>query len=208
MATARPYPCRQALRGVPSALVLLASIALPPGSALGQAQPNRPPISVAGAAATVPVPDGYRLVILIRTTLIALNQANQTGNYSVLRDLGTPPFQAVNSDARLAEIFAALRLRRIDMSPLLFFDPQLARPAAVEGGVLRLMGLIPTKPERIVFDLGFEKFGEEWRLSAIVIDLQPEPVADAGAPPPDAKGKPDAPARTKAASKQKSEKSP
>jgi hypothetical protein len=36
------------------------------------------------------VPDDLKLIILIRTALIALNQANLTGNYSVLRDIAAP----------------------------------------------------------------------------------------------------------------------
>ena len=53
----------------------------------------------------------FKINMLIRTTLIALSQANQTGNHSVLHDLGTPQFQATNMDARLAEIFSDLRHR-------------------------------------------------------------------------------------------------
>jgi hypothetical protein len=136
--------------------------------------------------------------MLIRTTLIALNQANQTGNYSVLRDLGTPQFQAMNSDARLGEIFGKLRARNVDMSPLVFFDPKLVRKPAMEGGVLRLTGLIPTKPEQILFDMGFERVGDAWRLSAIVIDMR-----QAGEPAT-AQQQPDAsPAKVKAEAKEK-----
>ena len=39
----------------------------------------------------------------------------QDGNYTVLRDLGSPDFQA-NSAARLAEIFAQQRRDNIDLS--------------------------------------------------------------------------------------------
>ena len=46
------------------------------------------PLTVVAPADTA-MPDAYKLNMLIRTTLIALSQANQTGNYSVLRDLGT-----------------------------------------------------------------------------------------------------------------------
>jgi hypothetical protein len=140
--------------------------------------PPKQPLTVV-APADGAMPDAYKLNMMIRTTLIALNQANLTGNYSVLRDLGTPQFQAMNSDAQLAVIFAALRQRNLDLSPLLFFDPQLTRQPAIEpGGVLRLTGLIPTTPERILFDMGFERIGDQWRLSAIVIDVQqaPEPA--------------------------------
>jgi hypothetical protein len=57
----------------------------------GPAQPAKPG-----------VPDDLKLIILIRTALIALNQANLTGNYSVLRDIATPSFQQANNPARAA----------------------------------------------------------------------------------------------------------
>ena len=34
-----------------------------------------------------------QLVALIKSTIMALQHANQTGNYSVLRDLGSPVFR-------------------------------------------------------------------------------------------------------------------
>lgn len=128
-------------------------------------------------------PDDYKLNLLIRTTLIALNQANATGNYSVLRDLGTPQFQAMNTDARLSEIFAGLRSRNLDLSPVIFFDPKLVRePTMQAGGLLRLTGYVPTEPQRVLFDMGFERVGDQWRLSAIVIDVQPTPSTAAAEP--------------------------
>jgi hypothetical protein len=36
--------------------------------------------------------DRNGVLILIRSTLLALHHANQTGNYTVLRDLGAPGF--------------------------------------------------------------------------------------------------------------------
>ena len=39
-------------------------------------------------------------MILIRSTLLAANHANLTGNYTVLRELGTPDFQQTNNSAR------------------------------------------------------------------------------------------------------------
>jgi hypothetical protein len=57
------------------------------------------------------VPDDLKLIILIRTSLIALNPANLTGNYSVLRDMAAPGFQQANNAAQLAQIFSDLRNR-------------------------------------------------------------------------------------------------
>jgi len=142
-----------------------------------------PPVTpIAVAEAPAQVPDAYKLNMLIRTTLIALSQANQTGNYSVLRDLATPQFQASNTDARLGEIFATLRNRSIDFSPILFFDPKLVRPATMQpNGMLRLTGYIDTRPERVLFDMGFEHVNNQWRLSAIIVDMQTPPAAAAQA---------------------------
>jgi hypothetical protein len=136
--------------GLAAALTAVASAAPEDKSAPS----SKTPLTVEQSAGQMP--DAYKLNMLIRTTLIALNQANQTGNYSVLRDLGTPQFQAINTDAKLAEIFAALRNRKLDLSPLLFFDPKLIREPAVQSGLLRLTGYIPTDPERILFDMGNE----------------------------------------------------
>jgi len=178
-----------------------AQIALVPAALLGMlpvppllAQtPSTTPIAVAETASQLP--DAYKLNMLIRTTLIALSQANQTGNYSVLRDLGTPQFQASNTDARLGEIFATLRNRSIDFSPILFFDPKLVRPAAIQpNGMLRMTGYIDTRPERVLFDMGFEHINNQWRLSAIIVDMQTPPAAAAQQPKAAAKEKAKAPA--------------
>ena len=169
--------------------VLLSAAA---GSPLLAQPPAATPITVAETATQVP--DAYKLNMLIRTTLIALSQANQTGNYSVLRDLGTPQFQASNTDARLGEIFATLRNRGIDFSPILFFDPKLVRPAALQpNGMLRMTGYIDTRPERVLFDMGFEHINNQWRLSAIIVDMQTPPAAAAQAPKSAAKEKVKAP---------------
>jgi len=182
-------PERQTFRLILAAVAVAATTigAAPGGPTSAEPAAPKAPLAVAGKPA---LPNPYKMNMLIRTILIALSQANQTGNYSVLRDLGTMRFQASNTDTRLGEIFADLRQRKLDFSPVLFFDPKLIRQPAIEGEMLRLTGFIPTTPERIVFDMGFELQGEEWRLAAIVIDVQPvAPQTAAQTPAPAAKGK-------------------
>lgn len=157
-------------------------------------------------APPVAIHDQYKINMLIRTTLIALSQANQTGNYSVLRDLGTPQFQAVNTDARLGEIFAALRQRNLDLSPVLFFEPKLIRPPAVQdNGILRMTGFLDTKPERVLFDMGFESVQGQWRLSAIVVDIKAPTTETAEPAAPSSK---DAASKNETKTKAKPAKSP
>ncbi len=145
------------------------------GLAQAKSQPSQVAQQVAVQGPTLP--DPYQMSMLIRTSLIALSQANLTGNYTVLRDLGSPAFQAMNSAARLTEAFADLRQRRLDFSPVLFFDPKLVRePALDAAGRLRLRGFIETRPEQINFDMLFEKIGGDWRLFGLAVQMQPMPV--------------------------------
>jgi hypothetical protein len=149
------------------------------------------------------VPNDEKLVMLIMSTLIALNQANATGNYSVFRDMGSPGFQAANSPAKLAEAFANLRRRDLDLSPILFFQPKLLRKPEIDArGMLRVTGFFPTKPERVNFDLLYQPVQGQWRLFGIAADTsraQPAataPVAPETAPAQEANPSPSAGAPT------------
>ena len=149
---------------------------------------NQNPAPATANAAAPSVPDDYKLELLIRTTIIAVNQANATGNYSVLRDLAAPGFQDANNAARLAEIFAGLRGRKLDLSPILVFPPKLVQPPMIQpDGRLRLTGFFDTKPERVIFDMMFEMRNGDWRLFGIALEVAPPGAAgaaDAAPPPP------------------------
>lgn len=121
-----------------------------------------------GQARSINVPPPLQLSIMIKTTLIAYNHANQTGNYSVLRDLGSPNFQKANTPAHLAEIFHDERHRNVDLSAVVLLAPKLVRPAAIDAqGRLVLVGLFDSKPEQVNFTLAFEVVDGLWRLYAI-----------------------------------------
>ena len=130
-----------------------------------------------GATAGAPklaVPGDEKLLAMIRSTLIALNQANATGNYSVFREMSAPGFQVANSSAKLAESFAELRRRNFDLSPILLLRPKLLRrPELNAGGMLRVTGFFPTRPERLNFDLMFQSVGGQWRLFGIAANTSP-----------------------------------
>jgi hypothetical protein len=120
------------------------------------------------------VPSDDVLLILIRATLIALDQANATGNYTVLRELGAPGLQSANSAARIAEAFADLRNRHLDLSPILLIQPKLYRkPVITPRGMLRITGFFPTDPERINFDLLFSAVQGRWRPFGISVNTVP-----------------------------------
>jgi hypothetical protein len=127
--------------------------------------------------------DRNGVLILIRSTLLALDQANKTGNYTVLRDLGSPNFQA-NSAARLAEIFAQQRKDNVDLSGIAVIDPQLTLLPQIEAnGMMHMAGFFPSVPTQVNFELGFEPVGGRWRLFALSVSFgQAAPTAPQ--PPP------------------------
>lgn len=147
-----------------------------------QAQQSGP----ASAAQTgMAVPEQFKLDLLVRTTIIAINQANITGNYTVFRDLTAPVFQVQNSPARLAEVFSTLRKRNLDLSPVVFFQPKFQRPPAIENGLLRMTGFFATRPEQVNFDLAFQNVNGRWLLVGVSITTAPN-TATASAVKPDA----------------------
>lgn len=118
---------------------------------------------------------------LVWATVIALDQANRTGNYSVLRDLGAPSFQANNSAATLGGIFATLRNQRFDLSNALIVSPVYLQPPATQGSALRAKGMFPLRPTAVGFDLMFQNISGEWRLLGIsVAPLAPARAATKG----------------------------
>ena len=140
-----------------------------------RAQIAEPPVS------SQPVPGGLELSKLIWTTMAAIDHANQSGNYSVLRDNAAPGFQIINNPARLAEIFAGLRTSRIDLSNTLLLAPSYsAPPAVVEKDVIRVRGAFGLRPTAITFDLFYQWVQGKWRLYGVSIgqesiaNIQPE----------------------------------
>ena len=123
---------------------------------------------------------------LIRSTLLTLNDANRTGNYTVLRDLASPDFQAKNTAADLAQIFTDLRRRNFDLFAVALAAPQLTSAPHLDANkMLRLTGVFPTRPLQINFDLLFQNVGGQWRLFGIAVATPQAPPAKSEAPPKD-----------------------
>lgn len=160
---------------------------------LAQVPKSAPPETQAPKPANI---DRNGVLILIRSSLLALDQANKTGNYTVLRDLGAPGFQ-VNTAARLAEIFAKQRNDNLDLSGVAAIDPQLSLLPQIEpNGLMRMAGFFPSIPSQVNFELAFAPVNGQWRLFGISVSIgqtaptapqapaAPQPQAAAPAPQP------------------------
>jgi hypothetical protein len=130
-------------------------------------QPSNVPVSIS--------PNDRALAgILIKNTLIAVNQGNLTGNFTVLRDLASPGFRTRNSAGDLATIFQNLKQKKIDLSPVVVLDPLIAPPQVTKDGLLLIEGYFPSNPLRIVFKLGYIKSETGgWMIDAVSVGVVP-----------------------------------
>ena len=147
------------------ARLLLAALLLPISIGPAAAQAPRP------AAAVNAIPDQAGLARMVWSTMAAVDHANKTGNYSVLRSLGSPDFQAVNGAPALSRIFASLRERGVNLSDTLSIEPSYEL-AALEGGMLRLRGAFRMRPQAVQFDLLYQ-WNQGWMLNGIAVRTVP-----------------------------------
>ena len=106
---------------------------------------------------------------LVKTSLIAVNQGNLTGNYSVLRDLGNAAFLQKNTSADLAVLFANFRRNNVDFSGIVELTPIFTQvPIITEQNIIRAMGYFPTTPN-IQFDIIYQFVGNRYRIDSISV---------------------------------------
>jgi hypothetical protein len=132
-----------------------------------QAPAPKPP------AAQIQMPPPEAMIIMIRSSLVALSQANTTNNYAVLNALGSDSFRQANPPARLAQIFAPFRTNNIDLAPVVFVTPQLSQQPKIENGRLHLVGYFPTQPMQVLYDVQYEPSGGVWKLYGLSVNLNP-----------------------------------
>ena len=177
--------CRKVLSA--SLIVILTACT----GALGEDEPPEKPKEAAPGQSQpqVIMPDAEKIVLLLRTTLVTLNDAIQTGNFTVLRDVGAPDFREANSAARLSQVFSNLASQGVDLSAVTTIAPQLTEAPALDQqkGMLHLKGFFPGQPVQINFEMLYEAAGGRWRLFGLSVQpanstTQPQSATgDAGA---------------------------
>lgn len=159
------------------AILYMASLLIAAGAVPAGAQAPAP------AAAAQPVPSALELSKMVWSTMLAIDHANRAGNYSVLRDLGSPGFQANNDAAQLATVFASIRQGGIDLSNTLLLAPSYsAAPAIIAPGVLRVQGSFGLRPTGVSFDLYYQWDAGRWKLFGV--SIVPIEMARVQPPPP------------------------
>lgn len=169
---------KNVFNGAVAKILLVSAVFMPFGASLHaqQAQAPRPNVPGPQAPTQLQLPAQEALVIMIRSSIVALSQANVTNNYTVLNALGSRNFRAANSPARLANVFQSYRANRIDLSPVVFLNPQLIAQPTISNGKLRLIGIFPSKPLQVNFDLTFEPEDGVWKILGLSVNLSQAPA--------------------------------
>ncbi|MEL7445963.1 MAG: hypothetical protein AAGK02_09130 [Pseudomonadota bacterium] len=169
------HSCRSCFPAFSLSAALSLGVALAPVSVQAQqsTQPAaQPQPSVQPPASARPTPSQLELSKLIWSTIAAVDHANRSGNYSVLRDLSSQAFQVNNNAAKLAQIFTGLRNSNVDLSNALLVPPTYYEPAQlVRDDVFRVRGLFQLRPVSIGFEMYFQWEQGRWKLFGI--DIQP-----------------------------------
>jgi hypothetical protein len=144
-----------------------------------------PDVPFSAPVSTQPLPDELTRARLIWSTMIAVQQADESGNYSVLRDIAAPSFQIMNDPSRLSQLFAGIRSTYIDLSDTLFLSPKYAQSPSIDRqGRLHLIGAFGLRPTAILFDFTYEWVSNRWKLFGVSLGAQSLPSGLAPPSPP------------------------
>ncbi len=164
---------------------------------LAKAAPSETTKTTASAqksTSTIPLPPREIQILMVRTALIALDQANKTNNYSVFQALGGPEIKT-QSIQQLSKALSGMRAQNLDLAPTVIapvvFSPA---PKVTPQGVLQLAGVFQTQPLSIKFNLTMRPVGGYWRLAglsvapgpAVAVIAKPRPAKEAAAAKPTA----------------------
>jgi len=133
--------------------------------------------AASSSTAAQPRPGANEILTLFRYTMLALDTADKTGNYSVFRSLSAPGFQA-NSVEAIAASTKHLRARRIDLAEMAVRKPRFSAPPAVgPDGVLHMNGQLLAGQTLLTFNMGYMYVDGTWKLSALTLGYPTETAA-------------------------------
>lgn len=109
--------------------------------------------------------------VMVKVALLTLNDANLTGNYSVLHAKMARPFRERFSAATLKQAFATFAGHHIDAiagMPIISTEA----PRIGDNGALLLRGHFETAPSQLSYALDYAVSEGEWKLIAIDVKVR------------------------------------
>ena len=124
-------------------------------------------------ALAVDLPDDDEQDVLIRSTLTTFNDANMTGNYSVLLAKAAPQFQAQFTADKLAESFEQFRKNQLYFEEVVTADYDSYEKAKLDAdGALVLAGVFKTDELTVKYKLRFAQTNKVWKVIGIDVDAK------------------------------------
>lgn len=116
------------------------------------------------------MPSRIAMLAMLRATFLAIDHGMKTGNYTVLRDLGSSRFRKANPAARLAQVFGSLAAEQVDLLPIAVVDPMYTKaPALTPDNMIYMAGMFTIEPKSAAFEVLLELEDDQWRIFAIAI---------------------------------------
>jgi hypothetical protein len=117
--------------------------------------------------------------VMVKTSLLTLNDANLTGNYDVLHAKMARAFRDKFGAEVLEQAFKSFAGHHIDV---IAAKPIVSTSEAeINGnGVLMLRGYFDTAPSRLSYQLDFAVSEGEWKLIKMDVKVKGPPTSDAG----------------------------
>jgi hypothetical protein len=120
------------------------------------------------------VPNAMEQEVLIKASLLTLNDANLTGNYAVLHAKLSKPFREQFSPERLKQSFKDFADRKTDWEAIVAMPPvPTAKTHIDKSGALILRGFFDAGATHVVYELDFLPSEGEWKASNLTVRLKP-----------------------------------
>lgn len=123
---------------------------------------------MSSAAFAVPVPSASEQEVLVKTSLLTFNDANLTGNYTVLNAKGSRPFRDQLGPEKLKSGFQGFVDKHIDISGIAA-KPNVTDEAKIDdSGILILTGSITISDSfKVTYSLKYIQSDGEWKMIGI-----------------------------------------
>jgi hypothetical protein len=131
---------------------------------------------LASPAMAQKMPGPLGMEALIKATLLTFNDANVTGNYTVLHAKLAKPFRDQFNPDKLKSTFKSFADQQIDFDVIAAHAPVASEEAKIDDrGALLVKGYFDTRPARVSYDLAFIPSDGEWKAIKLNVDVKPAP---------------------------------
>ena len=102
--------------------------------------------------------------VLIKSTLLTFNDANLTGNYTVLHAKLAKPFRDKFSPDKLKQAFKSFADQNVELRGIILKPPVVTTASKIdERGALVVRGYFDTAPSRVLYEFDFLPSEGEWK---------------------------------------------